>query len=50
MKVEFVLLWVVAPCSVMYSLRLQGWSWRQHDAPKRWHPATTLHGATTHKI
>jgi hypothetical protein len=23
------------------------WRWRQHGAPKRWYPTTTLHGVTT---
>jgi len=23
------------------------WRWRQHDTPKRWSPATSLHGVTT---
>jgi len=24
------------------------WRWRQHCAPKRWYPITTLHGVTLH--
>jgi len=37
-KREFVVFWIVAPCSVM----LQPWRWRQHGPPKRWYPTTTV--------
>jgi hypothetical protein len=39
-KIEFMIFWVVAPCSVVV---------RYQCPPKCWCPSITLHGATTQK-
>jgi len=50
-KIEFMLFWIIASCSVVVwyqhfgrqcCLHHQPWKWRQHGPPKCWYSTTTL--------
>jgi len=58
---HFALFWVVTPCigvvgyqrfrcsCCLYLQFTSPWRWKQYGPPKRWYPATALHGVTTRR-
>jgi len=45
MDIQAVVLWAMKPGSDDFLY----WRWRQHGPPKRWYPATSIHGVTTQR-